>query len=172
MDAVLKKNENGNYVFESRIFGGEIEISADDGVSEDYIRRCAEDLENMPDAVMQAICEGAKRYCLWFIEMEKDAMGDSYAVTERYHAVTADTPAAEMRPLFDIYCMNIETPEDESILAYSIGAGCNWEPEHGFDVLIKDQKVIYVGACEGYSPWDTEYFCEGEGTEWNFALEQ
>lgn len=166
--AELKKSGDG-YSFYSKTLNREISVSTQDGVSEEYVRRCADDLENMSDALFADICEGAKQYCLWSIEMEKDALGEEYAETDAYHKVTEDTPAAEMRPLFDLYDMYIYVPDDENIAAYTLSRWCDWEVEHGIEVIIKGGALLYVGSSSAFSPWEPAYYTEGEGRAWNYA---
>ena len=49
-------------------------------------------------------------------------------------------------------------PEGDGI-GYVIEGNCEWEPEHGIDIIMLDNKVMDVGPGEGLSPWsdDDEY---------------
>ena len=63
--------------------------------------------------------------------------------------------------------MTIEATEDEDHIGFQLGWSCDWEQEHGIEIIILDDKVLYLGAFEDNSPWYSY-----ETDEWNFALEQ
>ena len=159
------------YAFHCDRLDADIEIDAESDVPEEYIDRCVDFVKNLSGDLHMEICKGGKRYCMWMIEQEKEAMGDDFTAEEEYEKVDENTSLTTIARMMDFTGMYIEVPEDENVIAFSIGGECDWEPEHGLDVLIRDGKVIYVGSCEGYSPWDTDYYTEEEGKEWNFALQ-
>ena len=167
---ILKKDEDGwKGSFTCAKLGYDIELEAE-CVSEDYVRRCAAVIENMSDELCTAICEAAKRYCLWFVDAEKDAMGDTYAETEPYHRIHADTPAEKLLPLFSFGTLYIRETEDEHELFFTLGGGCDWEIEHGIEAAFKDGKLAYLGSYEGVTADGLHYYTEAEGKEWNHAL--
>ena len=159
------------YAFHCDRLDADIEIDAESDVPEEYIDGCVDFVRNLSGDLHMEICKGGKRYCMWMIEQEKEAMGDDFIAEEEYEKVDENTSLTTIARMMDFTGMYIEVPEDENVIAFSIGGECDWEPEHGLDVLIRDGKVIYVGSCEGYSPWDTDYYTEEEGREWNFALQ-
>ena len=64
-----------------------------------------------------------------------------------------DTPAREILKNVWLDELIVYKPEDSSI-GYCLGESCGWEPEHGIEIVIKDNKILYVGAFEGCTPWD------------------
>ena len=56
--------------------------------------------------------------------------------------------------------MYIEPPE-ETISGYTISSACIWEPEHALDWIIRGNKNLYVGPCEGMNAWmeEEDYEC-------------
>ena len=56
--------------------------------------------------------------------------------------------------------MYIESPE-EAISGYTISSACIWEPEHALDWIIRGNKNLYVGPCEGMGAWmeEEDYEC-------------
>ena len=46
-------------------------------------------------------------------------------------------------------------PEGKGI-GYVIEGNCEWEPEHGIDIIMLDDKVMDVGPAEGLSPWSDD----------------
>ena len=166
----LKKIENG---YEGTFFcaklDSEIRIEAEE-VHEAYIRRCADLIGNMSDAMLDELCEAAKQYCLWFIEQEKEAMGDEFTEEEAYHKITPDTPARELLPMFTFRTMYIREPQDDIRMFFTLGGGCDWEIEHGIEAAFRDGKLAYLGSYDGVTASGLDYYIDDEGAEWNFAL--
>ena len=52
-------------------------------------------------------------------------------------------------------------PQKEGDIVYGIVCECPWEPEHACQILIRNDKVVYVGPAGGNTPWDDEdeYYC-------------
>ena len=149
----------------SAAFRSEIRFDVEnETVSPDFVKRCEEHLKNMPERMVEVIMEGAKKYCLFFMALCKEAAGDQYDPDE-FPPVTPETPAMEMEPYFSIHEAIIEMPEEESAVAYRLSGGVDWEPEHGLEICIRDNKVLYLGCFEGNSPW-SDY---DPDDEWNFV---
>ncbi len=151
--------------FYSEAFRSEIRFNVkNESVSPEFVKRCEAHLKQMPDSMVQVIMEAAKKYCLFFMDLCKESAGDQYDPSE-FPPVTPDTPAMEMEPYFGIHEAIIETPEDESVTAYRLTGGVDWEPEHGLEICIRDNKVLYLGGFDGNSPW-RDY---DPDDEWNFV---
>ena len=149
----------------SEVFGSEIVFEViDETISGDYARLCAEHLKNMPARMTGVIMEGAKKYCLFFMNLCREAAGDRFDPAD-FPPVTPETPAQEFAPYFSISAMQIETPEDDSIPAYRLCGSADWEPEHGLEILIRGDRVLYLGGFEYGSPW-SDYDTDDE---WNFV---
>lgn len=159
--------------FTGTVFCGKLnavlELEAE-GVSEDYVRSCAESVEHMSDALFDAICEAVNKYCLWFNALEREAQGDSYTAAEPYQKITADTPARDLLPMFDFGTLYVDETEDESTLYFRLGGNCDWEPEHGIEAAFQGGTLRYLGSYDGVSQSELDYYITGEGREWNCAL--
>ena len=139
----------------------EIDVAVyDEGVSEDYIEKCIMSLNNLSDKTTEEICNAAKKYCLKVKELYEEYDLSLIPIIP----ITADTKAEEICKYFKITGIVIEKPEDEKIVGYSIGGNCDWETEHGIEIIIRDEKVVYLGADEANSPWNDYDIYD----EWNF----
>ena len=47
----------------------------------------------------------------------------------------------------------VDVPEDPSRIGYQLSGNCDWEEEHGIEIVILDGKLIYLGEFSGVSPW-------------------
>ena len=148
--------------------GYEIEVEAE-GVSEDYVQHCAAQVENMSDALYDAIREAAKHYCLAFLRTEKDALGNDFEITEEYHKVTRDTPAEDVIKMITLDGLVIDEIEDENQLYFRLSGGCDWEIEHGIEADVLNGQLFYLGGFEHVDA-DSDYYRTGLGAQWNYAL--
>ncbi len=137
-----------NFKFFSEIFNTEMEFSADDEVSIEYAQKCIEHFQNLSPAMLEIICKGAKAYCLDFLDMDIDVYGKDMTIP-----VNADTPPLEMLKCFRPTDLYVQEPEDLNKIGYQIGCDCDWEIEHGMEIDILDDKVLYLSLFNGYSPW-------------------
>ena len=154
----------GDIVTDS-ILGDEIEIYVPhENVSGEYINKCVRHLKNLPEDTLSTICEAAKRYCLFFIELCMDAAGERFDPAD-FPPVDKDTPAGEMYKYFNISTVEFEVPENADIPALNLSGGCEWEPEHGIQICILGDKLVYLGGFEGNSPWG-KY---APDDDWNFV---
>jgi len=141
-------------------FQKEIEIFLpDDEVTIKYAEKCIDAMNHMSSEMLRVICKAAKAYCLKFMYEIDDTLDDEMTVPIR-----EDTPEKEILKCFSPTCLIIETPDDISRIGYQLECDCDWEIEHGMEIDILDDKVVYLSAFDGYSPW-SEY----DNGEWNFV---
>ena len=155
----------------SERFQCELDVSAEinENISEEYVQRCVDAVEGFSDAMLDEICEAAKRYCLAFIRVEKDAQGDEYQVSEPYQSVTKDTPARELLHLVSFHSLVIDEIENEDLLYFRLSGGCDWEIEYGIEADFLDNQLFYLGSFEHVEA-DDDYYSSGKGMQWNYAL--
>ncbi len=161
----IKKDEYGiEGKVKFNLFDAEIDVFMDDDVSIEYAEKCAEHMNNLSDDMIEKICESAKRYCLFMIE-EWDLVGEWEEISEDMTIeVSEDTPARELLKAIYPTVLIIDSPED-TCCGYHIECACDWEPEHGLEITIRDDKVVYIGHFTDSSPWQ-EY---DENNECNFV---
>lgn len=154
----------------SRRFERELDVSVDLNatVSDEYIERCVDAVENFSDDTVTELCEAAKRYCLAFFELCKEDGDEAFA--DGLPPVTADTPAREMMQYFDLGELSIDEPKDEGQLYFRFSGSCDWEIEHGFEAVFQNGRLVYAGSFEDVSPSRLGYFIEKQGREFNYAI--
>lgn len=135
-------------VFDSSHADDEMELLASPNVSEEYLQRCIEHFENLSDELLDALCEALCRYCENVRDDAEDVFGDlglPETITGR-EILNYCSPSA----------LNVEAPPNENVIGYSVEGSCDWEPEHGIQVIIRDDRVLFVSSFEGRSVWDFE----------------
>ncbi|MBQ9911182.1 MAG: hypothetical protein IJM50_06770 [Lachnospiraceae bacterium] len=150
---------------EGRVFNTlwnrEIDVDIYGNASIEYAHRCAEAMNAMPDGLVDAICYAAKRYCLDFL----DAVGGAEENGIRLSIpVDENTPVRGMLRCFDVGTLTVDEPADPSRTGYSLSGNCDWEEEHGIEIVVLDGKLVYLGEFNGESPW-TDHTKES----WNAA---
>lgn len=132
-------------------------------VPEPYMRRCQEVLLNMPDVLLDAICEAAKKY--WLSDKER------LRKTDRSIPVTADSPAREMLKYIRFSTLALYDPKDESQTGYGLFGQCDWGERGDIEAEILDGRLLYLGGVDVMSPWDYDK-CREEWYEAAGSYEQ
>ena len=58
-----------------------------------------------------------------------------------------------MLKCFDISALIIDVPKDPSRTGYQLSGNCDWEEEHGIEIVILDDRLVYLGEFTDESPW-------------------
>ncbi|MDE5835354.1 MAG: hypothetical protein K2H26_07535, partial [Ruminococcus sp.] len=103
---------------------------------------------NLSGEMVETICKCAKAYCLDFMELTYGDWDEELTIP-----VNSETPPLEMLKCFRPTTLIIEEPEDLNKIGYHLECSCEWEIEHGMEIDILDNKVVYLSSCSGYSPW-------------------
>lgn len=140
----------------------EIDVDLYGDVPIEYAEKCAEAMNSMSEELVDAICCAAKKYCLEYL----DAVGGA-ELNEINLAipVNENTPPLEMLKCFDIGTLIIDVPKDPSRTGYQLSGNCDWEEEHGIEIVILDDRLVYLGEFTDESPW-TDHSEES----WNAAV--
>ena len=126
-----------------------IDMYGDDPI--EYAEKCVEAMNAMPDELIDAICRAAKRYCLEFLDDIGGAELNDIVLTV---PIDENTPPREMLKCFDIGTLIISVPRNLSRIGYQLSGNCDWEEEHGIEIVILDDKLVYLGEFADESPWD------------------
>lgn len=155
----IKKGEFGiEGKIYSKVFNTEMEVMIDDNVSIEYAQKCAEHFNTLNRNIVETICKASKAYCLWFIKVADGDWENDLSVM-----VNSDTPPEKMLECFSPTVLIIEEPEDENRIGYKLECSCDWEIEHGMEIDIIDNKVVYLSSYNDYSPW-----LEYDNSKYNF----
>ncbi len=108
----------------------------------DYAEKC---IDSLNDNSYDDICNSLINLCN---EEVKD-----YLDNETYASLYKLSKDQIMKHVYDLSII-IEEPRENQI-GYCIAGNCDWNEEHGFIIVICDNKIKYVGEHDNlYSPWD------------------
>ena len=147
-----------------RLWDTEISVMLfDEDVTLEYAEKCAQAVNSMPPELIHAICLAAKKYCLTFFDEINDEWKEELMAQV---PVDEHTDPSDMMKYFCPTGMVVESPKDPSRIGYQLECSCGWEEEHGMEIDILDNTLVYLSSFDGNSPWD-----DHSDEFWNYALE-
>jgi len=155
---VIRNLYPGEFGMEGKIdfplFGLESDVMIGKGVRLEYAEKCAGYLQNLPKQVIEKLCEGAINYCEEFrVYFDDEGL-----------SIPENMQSREILKYIHPNSLIVDTPEDDSIIAFQMELNCDWEVEHGMEWVIRDSEVLYVGPFNGESAWyEKEHFKTGFG---------
>lgn len=117
-----------------------------------FANECAEQLNLLDEPVVDSLCAASIRYCNEFLE----AIGEPL---EEFSA------ARDVLRLIHPSALIIPKPNSTGNPVIHLELNCDWEIEHGMEWVVRNGRVLYVGAFNGEDPYgnfDTD-------VSWNYA---
>ena len=143
----------------SSIFQGEmpVEIFHANGASGEDAEKCIAHYNSLLEKpeMLEAIQSGLEKFFLF--------MYDEWQVMDFYEDIFKS-----LEPVMDTYKTGEKLvtflhdprmyvwPMPENETGYGIECDCPWEPEYQCMILIRNDKVLYVGPSDGDTPWQDE----------------
>ena len=107
-----------------------------------YAQKCLDYLESMSPEMEQRLRKYLYRYyedtASWIDEEEIEAIGPIDEDTVMEHIQIGSVIVGDS-------CR-------QDRIEFHVEGSCDWEPEHGLEVTISDNKILYVGPYEDYDP--------------------
>ena len=138
------------------LFGGEIDVLVEKEVSPQYAEKCAENLVSLDDETVEYLCERVSAYHQYMLEEWNEEF-----VREINEKVPPDAAGREILRYIENPTLFAIVPQGEGI-GYSVSGSCEWDPEHGIEIIIRDSRPLYVGQTDCLGAWasDDEYLTE------------
>ncbi|SHN60481.1 DUF6985 domain-containing protein [Desulfovibrio litoralis] len=155
--SVIKNIQREQYYFTGqtffKLFNTDINVSIDLKAPDfNFAEKCAVALNNMKPETIDKLCEFSILYCYDFCD-----------------AIGAEAPKLETKRDILKYIkpqdLIVNIPKDNSTVI-KLFMECNWEEEHDMEWLIKDDKILYVGACSDEPVYAEESYYHNS---WNYA---
>ena len=132
--------------FVSTVFHREISVRAENA-SEKYVRSCIDFFQNMTENEIDFLAEEALRYYREILEMSGDTAG----------RMPEEINGREILNWIYPKVMWIDRDrEADGPMAFIVECDCEWEPEHGLEIVAFDERIIHVGSYDG----DLDYWKE------------
>ena len=144
----------------SDLFDKDIEIMIEDGVSMEYAELCVSHFNSLNKNIVVKLCDRLYQYYQFMLnECGEDDINQSLAEFIKYEVPGNVTPQTILKYV-SIQTIVIDKPK-KNVAAYSISGDCAWEIEHGVEIIIHSDKILYVGEFTGIGPWRDEkaYIC-------------
>lgn len=140
----------------STLFNMEIDVWIENSIRIDYAEMCAEHFSKLSNEMIDKICERVSAYHQYMLEE-----WDEEFVNEINEKVPCNVRGRDILNYIEKPSLFIFPPKGDGV-GYIIEGLCEWEPEHGIDIIIRNDRVLYVGSPEGADAWadDSEYECD------------
>lgn len=163
----IRHTEDGNLegTVWNELFQEEMIVSISSEAKLPYANRCAAYFNAMPDEVIDRLCQYCTRYCE---EMRS-------LLCEEDIDVPKGISGREILSYIAPNVLIVEEKCDESIIEFHVECGCDWEIEHGLEITVKDNKLLYIGPFEDMAPFNkgrleyAGYFNESTDLNMNYA---
>lgn len=147
---IVRKIEKTEYCLQGTmdfpLFDCEIDVEFDEDINREYVEKCADYLQHLPENIVERLCRYTQRYCEEFRKFFEE-VGDECPVPRGIEAIKIlkyITPTS----------LIVNKPDDENVIGFHVGLNCDWEEEHALEWTIKDGKVRYVGSFDDMSAWN------------------
>ena len=142
-----------DYGFVSKVFNRPVSVSASN-VSGDYVKKCIEFFQNMSEAQIDRLVEDTMTY---YREI-KECSGDTGSKMPE---------TLSGREILDwVYPKVMWIGNDEGRegpVEFIVECDCEWEPEHGMEIVAFSEEIIHVGSYDGdLDYWKEEYLSKGK----------
>jgi len=143
----LKENEfgemDGEVYFE--YLKKYIYLSYDKSIDFAYVERICKYLNEINESIMFRLCEYSTKYCNDMIKNYPDA---------EYNRGLYDLKQPiEILKFLDVKRLKIDEYDEEKSNVLNLSGSCEWDKENGFQWLIKDDIILYVGAWDDLDIW-------------------
>ncbi len=139
----------------SNLFNKTIDVYIEKEADIEYAKKCAEHFSSLNEEMTDKICERTSAFHQYMLEE-----WDEDFVNMINSKVPPDVTGRDILNYIETPALYVFSPKGDGI-GYIIEGLCEWEPEHGIDIIIRDDSVLYVGTPEGYTPWsDDEFICD------------
>lgn len=136
---IKRANEiEGDFYFE--LFDSKVGVLLYNNATVEYAESCIDYLNALNEAVLASLFESCIRYCNDFLHVA----GREVRVFEK---------PSDILMSIEPNSLIIDQPKnvDEPIIHLELE--CDWDIEHGIEVVIRKDKVLYVGCFKARDPW-------------------
>ncbi len=150
----LHENEFGNMegTFYSEIFGYNIMVTYDKGISPEYVLRNIEYLNNLDNKILEDICAALKRFYDNYKEILPDLCEE---IEEDILKDYEENPLSILKYVnIGVYKFDECKKEEEEIPVINLRGDCEWSGDEGVTIAVKNNQILYVGPWENYNVWN------------------
>ncbi|WP_040948963.1 DUF6985 domain-containing protein [Gorillibacterium massiliense] len=122
-----------------------IGLEVDDDIPNEYINLCVEYLNNLSEEIILSICTYSLDYC-------KDVM-KNYCDVEFIDGLHKIISLRDILNYMKPVSLQIDQPDYWYIPAINLYFKCAWDQDNDMQVLINNDRVVYVGPYEGLDCW-------------------
>ena len=154
MDKELNENDLGLMVgkFYSDVFGYDIEVMYEKGISQEYVERNIEYFNNLDQNFIINMCTSLKRYYESYKKLYPDLCDELPSdILENFDK---DPTSILKYVKIGVYRFHKCKASDEDIPVLNLGGHCEWAGDAGITIVAKKDHLIYVGRWQDRNVWE------------------
>ena len=142
----IHKNDFGEFegTVWNELFQTDLTICFPGEADQAYAQQCAEYFSNLPQEMVDRLCAYCLRYC--------DALRNFFDEDE--FEIPTGINGRDILSYITPSLLMAETHPNTDGIAFHVECGCAWEVEHGLEITISGERILYVGPYEGISPYN------------------
>ena len=142
----IHKNDFGEFegTVWNELFQTDLTICFPGEADQAYAQQCAEYFSNLPQEMVDRLCAYCLRYC--------DALRNFFDEDEI--EIPTGINGRDILSYITPSLLMAETHPNTDGIAFHVECGCAWEVEHGLEITISGERILYVGPYEGISPYN------------------
>lgn len=166
----LYENELGKMVgiFYSDIFGYDIEVWYDKGISQECVEKNIEYFNHPDQDFLESVCMAVKRYYQAYTQIMPDLCDE---IPESILTDFEEEPTSILKYLsIGVYSLDQTNLTDPDIPVLHISGECAWSGDEGITIAAKNNQLLYVGPWRAVSNiWDSRIKPDRLSEMFNYA---
>lgn len=149
----LYENESGcmEGIFYSDVLGYDVKVMYKKNISQEYVEKNIQYLNNLKGEFLESICAAVKRYYENYRIMYPDLCED---LPEDILDDFEKDPKSILKYIdIGVYHFDNYNKKDEDVPVINLGGDCAWSGDEGITIAAKDNQLIYVGPWEKLNVW-------------------
>lgn len=128
-----------------KLFDKYIDLSFAEDIPMEYVEKCVQKLNSLNEDIVSKICKYSMDFC-------KDVM-INYDEVEYANGLTELSYNIDILKFIQPISLTVDEPDDMEIATINLYCKCAWDTENDMQILINNDKVIYIGVYDGLDPW-------------------
>ena len=129
------------------LFDKFIGLEVDKDIPIEYVEKCVQNLNSLNKDIISDICKYSVAFCM-------DTMED-YDEVNYSNALSKLTCDNDILKFIQPISLTVDVPKHMEISTINLYCKCAWDADNDMQILINNDKVVYVGVYDGLNTWQS-----------------
>ncbi len=139
--------------FVCSLFRRDMKVLIYHGADKDYAELCVKDFNDLSAELVEKMCRAALMYCFASLNSWSEIDKRDEIEAKLNVPLTPDMPPEKIMDCLRPVILSVRESQDGQI-GYSVEFDCDFEPEHGMEIVLHGGELIYAGPFADHSAWD------------------